>query len=41
MYLRLSLSLLLVLADGLLIEYDWQQVSSSLPDSSQYSGRSQ
>ena len=30
-----------VLADGLLLEFEWQQVSSSLQDSSQYSGRSQ
>ena len=29
------------LADGLSLEYEWQQVSSSLQDSSQYSGRSQ
>ena len=28
----------LVLADGLLLECEWQQVSSSLQDSSQYSG---
>ena len=28
-------------ADGLLLEFEWQQVSSSLHDSSQYSGRSQ
>ena len=30
-----------VLADGLSLEFEWQQVSSSLQDSSQYSGRSQ
>ena len=29
-----------VLADGLSLEFEWQQVSSSLQDSSQYSGRS-
>ena len=29
------------LADGLLLEFEWQQVSSSPQDSSQYSGRSQ
>ena len=29
------------LADGLSLEFEWQQVSSSLLDSSQYSGRSQ
>ena len=29
------------LADGLSLEFDWQQVSSSLQDSSRYSGRSQ
>ena len=29
------------LADGLPLELEWQQVLSSLPDSSQYSGRSQ
>ena len=29
------------LADGLSPEFDWQLVSSSLQDSSQYSGRSQ
>ena len=29
------------LADGLSLEFEWQQVYSSLPDSSQYSGRSQ
>ena len=28
-------------ADGFLLEFEWQQVSSSLPDSSQYSGRLQ
>ena len=28
-------------ADGLSLEFEWQQVSSSLQDSSQYSGRSQ
>ena len=30
-----------VLADGLSLEFGWQQVSSSLQDSSQYSGQSQ
>ena len=30
-----------VLADGLSLEIEWQQVSSSLQDSSQYSGRLQ
>ena len=29
------------LADGLSLEIEWQQVSSSLQDSSQYSGRLQ
>ena len=29
------------LADGLSLEFEWQQVSSSLQDSSRYSGRSQ
>ena len=29
------------LADGLTLEFEWQQVSSSLQDSSQYYGRSQ
>ena len=29
------------LADGLSLVFEWQQVSSSLQDSSQYSGRSQ
>ena len=29
------------LADGLSLEFEWQQVSSSLQDSSQYSDRSQ
>ena len=29
------------LADGFSLETEWQQVSSSLQDSSQYSGRSQ
>ena len=29
------------LADGLSLEFEWQQVSSSIQDSSQYSGRSQ
>ena len=29
------------LADGLQPEFEWQQVSSSLQESSQYSGRSQ
>ena len=29
------------LADGPFLEFEWQQVSSSLQDSSQYSGRSQ
>ena len=28
------------LADGFTLESEWQQVSPSLPDSSQYSGRS-
>ena len=31
----------LALADGFSLEFEWQQVSSSLQDSSQYSGRSQ
>ena len=31
----------LVLADGLSLEFEWQQVSSSLQDSSQYYDRSQ
>ena len=31
----------LALADGLSLEFEWQQVSSSLQDFSQYSGRSQ
>ena len=30
-----------VLADGLSLEFEWQQVSSNLQDCSQYSGRSQ
>ena len=30
-----------VLADGFSLEFEWQQVSSSLQDSSPYSGRSQ
>ena len=30
-----------VLADGLSLEFGWPQVSSSLQDSPQYSGRSQ
>ena len=30
-----------VLAGGLLLEFQWQQVSSTLQDSSQYSGSSQ
>ena len=30
-----------VLVDGFSREFEWQQVSSSLKDSSQYSGRSQ
>ena len=30
-----------VLTDGFSLEFEWQQVSSSLQDSSQYSGRSQ
>ena len=30
-----------VLADGFSLEFEWQQVSSSLQDSSQYSGCSQ
>ena len=29
------------LADGLSLGFEWQQVSSNLQDSSQYSGRSQ
>ena len=29
------------LADGISLEFEWQQVSSSLQDSSQYSDRSQ
>ena len=29
------------LADGFSLEFEWQQVSTSLQDSSQYSGRSQ
>ena len=29
------------LTDSLSLEFEWQQVSSSLHDSSQYSGRSQ
>ena len=29
------------LADGFPLEFEWQQISSSLQDSSQYSGRSQ
>ena len=36
--LRVSTS---VLADSFSLEFEWQQVSSSLQDSSQYSGRSQ
>ena len=28
------------ISDGLSLEFEWQQVSSSLQDSSQYSGRS-
>ena len=45
--LLLQLSILLdeffisALDDGLSLEFEWQQVSSSLQDSSQYSGRSQ
>ena len=31
----------LALAEGFSLESEWQQVSSSLQDSSQYSGRSQ
>ena len=31
----------LALADGLLLEFGWQQIPSCLQDSSQYSGRSQ
>ena len=31
----------LVLADGLLLEFEWQQISSNIHDSPQYSGRSQ
>ena len=30
-----------VLADGFSLEFEWQQISSSLQDSSQNSGRSQ
>ena len=30
-----------VLADGLSVEFEWQHVSPSLQDSSQYSGHSQ
>ena len=30
-----------VLADGFSLEFEWQQVSSNLQDSSQYSGRPQ
>ena len=30
-----------MLADGFLLEFQWQQISSSLQDSSQDSGRSQ
>ena len=30
-----------VLADGFSLEFEWQQVSSSLQDTSQYSGRPQ
>ena len=30
-----------VLADGLSLEFEWQEISSSLQDSSKYSGRSQ
>ena len=30
-----------ILADGLSLEFKWQQVSLCLQDSSQYSGRSQ
>ena len=30
-----------VLADGLSLEFEWQQVASSLQNSSQYSDRSQ
>ena len=29
-----------VLADGFALDFQWQQVSTSLQDSSQYSGRS-
>ena len=32
---------ILALADGLSLEFEWQQISWSLRDSSQYSGRSQ
>ena len=40
--IRYSLELLTsALADGLSLEFEWQQVSSSLQDSSHYSGRSQ
>ena len=30
-----------ILTDGFSLEFEWQQVSSGLQDSSQYSGRSQ
>ena len=35
------LEFLTVLADGFSLEFEWQQVFSSLQDSSQYSGRPQ
>ena len=52
MYIALDLYIIIIiiyslefftsaLADGFSLESEWQQVSSSLPDSSQYSGRSQ
>ena len=47
-FLRFPISIILlfweffipVLADGFPLEFEWQQVSSSLQDSSQYSGQS-
>ena len=39
--LLLLLEFITALADGILLEFEWQQVSSSPQDSSQYSGRSQ
>ena len=39
--LLLLLLVVVVLADGFSLEFEWQQVSSSLQDSSQYSGRPQ